>query len=58
MTESVMRYIKFAENAKLTPPDHRGDAGYNLYAIEDALITGSITKVRTGIGVQFDAVVS
>lgn len=51
----MLKCKKFIEDAKLPVCANPGsDLGYDLFAAEDvALHTGVVTKIRTGIGVEF-----
>lgn len=51
---SVLCVKRLAENAKLPTRANAGDLGFDLYALERTIIQpGVVTKVRTGIAVQF-----
>ena len=48
----LLRYIKIAPDAIVPTQSHDGDAGYDLYACEPAVLTpGERMRVHTGIAV-------
>lgn len=44
---------KLTENAKIDPPAKNGDAGYDMYSIEDKILEPNIpVKIKTGIAMH------
>ena len=54
----MLRWMKLDPRAKAPSRAHAGDAGLDLYALEDVIIrVGEVTKVRTGIAMASDCVI-
>lgn len=53
MLNNILKVKKLSEDAILPSYAHEGDAGLDLYALEDVTISfwGDFTKIRTGISV-------